>query len=86
MGGGTKAKDSAQRVLWHKLTVHGRVQKTSGTDKCLICARKEVLRHATIGRSMSKVVAAVIRRYYGKVSVGGHQVPIREAMETAAEE
>ena len=33
-----RVKDFAQRVLWHKLTVHERVYKRSGTDKCPICS------------------------------------------------
>ena len=40
-----RVKDFAQRVFWHKLTVHERVYTTSGTDKCPICSQKELVKH-----------------------------------------
>ena len=47
-----RVKDFAQRVLWHKLTVHERVYKRSDTDKCSICAQKESIKHAMVECSM----------------------------------
>ena len=65
-----RVKDFAQRVLWHKLTVHERVYKRSGTDKCPICSQKESVKHAMVECSMFKAAAAVIQHDYGPVATG----------------
>ena len=61
-------------MLWHKLAVHEKVYKRSGTDKCLICAQKESIKHAMVECSMFKAAAAVIHHYFGLVATGdGHR-------------
>ena len=70
-----RVKDFAQRVLWHKLTVHERVYKRSGTDKCPICSQKESIKHAVVECSMFKAAAAVIQHYYGPSGNRGREVP-----------
>ena len=49
----------------HKLTVHARVYKRSGTDKCPVCSQKETVKHAMVECPMFKAAAAVIQHYYG---------------------
>ena len=56
-----RVRDFAQKVLWHKLTVHARVYKRSGTDKCPVCSQKETVKHAMVECSMFKAAAAVIQ-------------------------
>ena len=55
-----RVRDFAQKALWHKLTVHARVYKRSGTDKCPVCSQKETVKHAMVECSMFKAAAAVI--------------------------
>ena len=40
-----RAQDFARKALWHKLTVHARVYKRSGTDKCPVCSRDGRMPH-----------------------------------------
>ena len=70
-----RVKDFAQRVLWHKLTVHERVYKRPGTDKCPICSQKESVKHAMVECSMFKAAAAVIQHYYAPVETGDGKSP-----------
>ena len=81
-----RVKDFAQRVLWHKLTVHERVYKRSGTDKCPICSQKESIKHAMVECSMFKAAAAVIQHYYGPVEAGDGKSPVRDMMESDQQE
>ena len=75
-------KDSAERVLWHKLTVHERVYKRSGTDSCPICAHKESIKHAMVECSMFKAAAAVIQHYFGSVATGDGEFLVGDMMES----
>ena len=77
-----RVKDFAQKVLWHKLTVHERVYKRSGTDTCPICAKKESIKHAMVERSMFKAAAAVIQHYFGPVATGDGEFSVRDMMES----
>ena len=79
-------KAFAQRVLWHKLTVHERVYKRSGKDKCPICAQKASIKHAMVECSMFKAAAAVMRHYFGPVATGGREFLVREMMESDHQE
>ena len=79
-------KDFAQRVLWHKLTVHERVYKRSGPDKCPICSQKESIKHAMVESSMFKAAAAVIQHNFGPVATGDEKSPVREMMESDHQE
>ena len=81
-----RVKDFAQRVLWHYFTVHERVYKRSGTDKCLICSQKESIQHAVVECSMFKVAAAVIQHYFGQVATGDGEIPVRDMMESDHQE
>ena len=81
-----RVKDFAQRVLWHKLTVHEGVYKRSGTDKCPICSQKESIKHAMVQCSMFKAAAAVIQHYYGPVETGDGKSPVRDMMESDQQE
>ena len=81
-----RVKDTAQRVLWHKLTVHERVYKRSGTDKCPICAQKESIKHAMMECSMFKAAAAVIQHYFGPVATGDGEFPVQDMMESDHQE
>ena len=69
-------------MLWHKLTVHERVYKRSGTDKCPICSQKESVGHAMVESSMFKAAAALIQHYYGPVETGDSKSPVRDMMES----
>ena len=81
-----RVRDFAQRVVWHKLTVHERVYKRSGTDKCPICSQKESVKHAMVECSMFKAAAAVIQHYYGPVDTGDGKSPVRDMMESDQQE
>ena len=81
-----RVKDFAQRVLWHKFTVHERVYKRSGTDKCPICSQKESIKHAMVECSMFKAAAAVIQHYFGPVATGDGKFPVRDMMESDHQE
>ena len=75
-----RLKYFAQRVLWHKLTVHERVYKRSSTDKCPICSQNESIKHDMVECSMFKAVAAVIQHYFGTVATGDGEFPPRDMM------
>ena len=77
-----RVKDFAQRVLWHKLTVHDRVYKRSGTDKCPISAQKESMQHAMVDCCMFKAAAAVIHHYFGLAATGDGEFSVRDMMES----
>ena len=81
-----RVRDFAQRVLWHKLTVHARVYKRSGTDKCSICSQKETVKHAMVECPMFKAAAAVIQHYYGPVEIGNGKSIVRDMMESDQQE
>ena len=81
-----RVKDFAQRVLWHKLTVHERVYKRSGMDKCPMCAQKESIQHAMVECSMFKAAAAVIQHYFGPVATGDGEFSVRDMMESDNQE
>ena len=81
-----RARDFAQKVLWHKLTVHARVYKRSGTDKCPVCSQKETVKHAMVECPMFKAAAAVIQHYYGPVETGNGKSAIRDMMESDDQE
>ena len=83
-----RVRDFAQRVLWHKLTVHARVYKRSGTDNCPICSQKETVKHAMVECPMFKAAAAVIPHYYyyyhyyySPVETRDGKSPVRDMME-----
>ena len=73
-------------MSWHKLTVHERVYKRSGTDKCPICSQKESVNHAMVECSMFKAVTAVIQHYYGPVDTGDGKSQVRDMMESNQQE
>ena len=77
-----RVKDLAQRVLWHKLTVHERVYKRSGTDKCPIFSQKESVKHAMVRCSMFKAAAAVIQHYDGPMETGDEKSLVRDMIES----
>ena len=60
-----RVRDFAQKALWHKLIVHARVYKRSGTDKCPVCSQKEMVKHAMVECPMFKadqgMAASVLR-------------------------
>ena len=65
-----RVRDFAQKVMWHKLTVHARVYKRSGTDKCPVCSQKETVKHAMVECPMFKAAAALIQQKVGLVVMG----------------
>ena len=77
-----RVKDLRQRVLWHKLTVHERVYKRSGMDKCPICAQKEAIKLAMVECSLFKAGAVVIQHYFGSVATGDGEFRVRDMMES----
>ena len=77
-----RVKEFAQRVLWHKLTVHERVYKRAGMDKCPICAQKESIKLAMVECSMFKAAAAVIQHYFGPMASGDGEFSVRDMMES----
>ena len=81
-----RVRDFAQKVPWHKVTVHARVYKTSGTDKCPVCSQKETVKHAMVECPMFKAAAAVIQHYYGPVDTGNGKSAFRDMMESDHEE
>ena len=81
-----RVRDFAQKVLWHKLTVHARVYKRSGTDKCPVCSQKETVKHAMVECPMFKAAAAVIQHYYGPVETGNGKCAVRDMMESDHQE
>ena len=81
-----RVRDFAQKVLWHKLTVHARVYKRSGTDKCPMCSQKETVKHAMVECPMFKAAAAVIQHYYGPVETGNGKSAVRDMMESDHQE
>ena len=78
-----RLKDFAQRVFWHKLTVHERIYKRWGTDKCPICALMESIKPAMVECSMSKAAAAVIE---SPVATGDGGFSARDMMESDHQE
>ena len=78
--------DFAQKVLWHKLTVHARVYKRSGTDKCPVCSQKETVKHAMVECPMFKAAAVVMQHYYGPVETGNGKSTVRDMMESDHQE
>ena len=70
----------------HKLTVHARVYKRSGTDKCPVCSQKEMVKHAMVECSMFKAAAAVIQHYYGQVTTDNGTSTVRDMMESDDQE
>ena len=81
-----RAQDFARKALWHKLTVHARVYKRSGTDKCPLCSQKETVKHAMVECPMSKAAAAVIQHYYGQVTTENGTSTVRDMMESDDQE
>ena len=81
-----KAQDFARKALWHKLTVHARVYKRSGTDKCPLCSQKETVKHAMVECPMFKAAAAVIQHYYGQVTTENGTSTVRDMMESDDQE
>ena len=77
-----RVKDFAQRVLWHKLTVHERVYKRSDTDKCPIFGKGESIKHAMVECSMFKAPAAVIQHYFGPVATRDGEFSVLDMMES----
>ena len=75
-----RVRDFAQKVLWHKLTVHARVYKRLGTDKCLVCSQKETVKHAMVECPMFKAAAAVIQHYHGPVDTGNGKSAVRDTV------
>ena len=73
-------------MLWHKLRVHERVYKRSGTDKCPIYSQKESIKHAMVECSMFKAAAAVIQHYFGPMATGDGEFPVRDTMESDHQE
>ena len=61
LGPKTPPPPPIQKVLWHKHTVHKRVHTRSGTDRCLICAQKETIQHATVECSMGLLILRRLR-------------------------
>ena len=78
-----RTKHFAQRVLWHNVTVHARVFKRSGTDKCPVCSQKETVEHATVECSMYMAVAATIQHYFDPVPRKQGENPVWDMMSTA---
>ena len=81
-----RVRDFAQKALWHKLTVHARVYKRSGTDKCPVCSQKETVKHAMVECPMFKAAAAVIQHYYGQVETDNGTSTVRDMMESDNQE
>ena len=81
-----RVRHFAQRVLWHKLTVHARVYTRSGTEKCPISSQIESVKHAMVECPMFKAAAAVIQHYYGPVEAGHRKSPVRDMMESHKQE
>ena len=81
-----RAHDFARKALRHKLTVHARVYKRSGTDKCPVCSQTETIQHAMVGCPMFKAAAAVIQHYYGQVTIDNGTSTVREMMESDDQE
>ena len=81
-----RVRDFAQKALWHKLTVHARVYKRSGTDKCPVCSQKETIKHAMVECPMFKAAAAVIQHYYGQVEADNGTSTVRDMMESDDQE
>ena len=81
-----RVRDFAQKVLRHKLTVHARVYKRSGTDKCPVCSQKEAVKHAMVECPMFKAAAAVIQHYYGPEETGNGKSAVRDMMESDHQE
>ena len=81
-----RAQDFARKALWHKLTVHARVYKRSGTDKCPVCSQKETIKHAMVECPMFKAAAAVIQHYYGQVTTDNGTSTVRGMMESDDQE
>ena len=77
-----RVKDFAQRVVWHKLTVHARVYKRSGMDKCPICAQKESIKHTMVECSMFKAATAVIQHYCGPMATRDAEFSVRDMIES----
>ena len=73
-------------MLWHKLTVHTRVYKRSGTHKCPICSQKETVKHAMVECPMFKAAAAVMQHYYGPLEIGDGKSAVRGMMESDKQE
>ena len=81
-----RAQDFARKAPWHKLTVHARVYKRSGTDKCPLCSQKETVKHAMVECPMFKAAAAVIQHYYGQVTTDNRTSTVRDMMESDDQE
>ena len=81
-----RVRDFAQKALWHKLTVHARVYKRSGTDKCPVCSQKETVKHAMVECPMFKAAAAVIQHYYGRAETDNGTSTVRDMMESDDQE
>ena len=81
-----RVQDFARKALWHKLTVHARVYKRSGTDKCPVCSQKETVKHAMVECPMFKAAAAVIQHYYGLVATDNGTSTVRDMMESDDQE
>ena len=69
-----------------KLTVHARVYKRSGTEKCPVCSQKETVKHAMVECPMFKAAAAVIQHYYGQVTTDNGTSTVRDMMESDDQE
>ena len=81
-----RAQDFARKALSHKLTVHARVYKRSGTDKCPVCSQKETVKHVMVECPMFKAAVAVIQHYYGQVTTDNGTSTIRDMMESDDQE
>ena len=81
-----RAQDFARKALWHELTVHARVYKRSGTDKCRLCSQKETVKHAMVECPMFKAAAPVIQHYYGQVTADNGTSTVRDMMESDDQE
>ena len=81
-----RVRDFAQKVLWHKLTVHARVYKRSGTVTCPVCSQKETVKHAMAECPIFRAAAAVIQHYYGPVETGNGKSAVRDMMESGHQE
>ena len=81
-----RAQDFARKALRHKLTVHARVYKRSGTNKCPVCSQKETIKHAMVECPMFKAAAAVIQHYYGQVTTDNGTSTVQDMMESDDQE
>ena len=58
----------------------------NATDTCPMCWQKEGIKHGTMGCLMYQAMSAMVKHYYGAVTVNGNEMSVQVAVQSAYQE